>query len=138
MTGRVFWLLGAVERLQERPDKRTGWLRVGAAAEQCCCLAASKESILWVAQERRDLGVGDISAVLGHPEGIRGRQELPARRGLEGDSPSFQRPTCQGFKEGNQIAAYDFALSMSWILRVCLIKGILRGQSVQSHFVVAG
>ena len=51
-------------------------------------------------------------------------------------SPLFQRPTCQGFKEGNQIAAYDFALSMFWILRVCLIKGILCRQSVQSRFMV--
>lgn len=57
-------------------------------AEQCCCLAVSKESILWVAQERRDLGMGDTSAVLGHPEGIRGRQELPVQRGVKGESPS--------------------------------------------------
>lgn len=57
--------------------------REDAVAEQCCCLAVSKESILWVAQERRDLGMGDTSAVLGHPEGTRGRQE----RGVEGDSP---------------------------------------------------
>lgn len=57
--------------------------REDAVAEQCCCLAVSKESILWVAQERRDLGMGDTSAVLGHPEGIRGRQE----RGVKGDSP---------------------------------------------------
>lgn len=43
--------------------------RENAVAEQCCCLAVSKESILWVAQERRDLGMSDTSAVLGHPEG---------------------------------------------------------------------
>lgn len=61
-----------------------------AAAEQCCCRAVSKESILWVAQERRDLGRSDTSAVLGHPEGIRGRQELPAQPGVGGDSPLFQ------------------------------------------------
>lgn len=32
-----------------------------AVAEQCCCLAVRRESILWVAQERRDLGMGDTS-----------------------------------------------------------------------------
>lgn len=64
--------------------------REEAAAEQRCCLAVSKESILWVAQERRDLGTSDISAALGHPGGMRGRQELPAQRGVEGDSPAFQ------------------------------------------------
>lgn len=51
-------------------------------------------------------------------------------------SPLFQQSTCQGFKEGNQIAAYNFALSMFWILRVCLIKGILCQQSIWSHCVV--
>lgn len=61
--------------------------REDAVAEQCCCLAVSKESILWVAQERRDLGMGVTSAVLGHTEGIRGRQELAAQRGVKGDSP---------------------------------------------------
>lgn len=40
-------------------------------------------------------------------------------------SPLFQCSTRQGFEEGNQIAAYDLALSMFQILRVCLIKGIL-------------
>lgn len=44
---------------------------------------------------------------------------------VKGNSPLSQRSTRQGFKEGNQIAAYNFALSMFWILRVCLIKGIL-------------
>lgn len=147
MTRRVLWPLGAVCPQGCRSSKASSWggCRPGQAhgdGEEpggCCCLGVSKEiSILCHGTgERWDLGVGDTGAILGHSERTRGEQELAVLAAwVKGNSPLFQRSTHQGFKEGNQIAAYNFALSMFWILRVCLIKGILCQLSVQNHFVV--
>ena len=105
------------------PASARRWRGAGRRLCPCSVLRAKPRASSAVAQERRDFGVGDAGAALGHPAGTRGGQELPVpaawrekQRPLPSQgSPLFQGSTRQGFKEGNQIAAYGFALSVFWI-----------------------
>lgn len=77
--------------------------REDAAAERRCCRAVSRESILWVAQERRDSGTSDISAVLGHPGGIWAGRSCRGSAGWRVTAPRSSDPRVRDLRKETRL-----------------------------------